>query len=117
MMERMIALFANRADNPYHCQGKPYNAPLWRFGSSAYSAIFDKAPDSDFNLIGIGARKFNKPVLLLASACDSWIGPELQKKHLVYFRDARLQIIPNSGHDMVWDNPSATVEAIRAFLD
>jgi proline iminopeptidase len=117
MIERMITLFVNRADNPYHCQGKPYNAPLRRFGSTAYSAIFDKASNSDFNLIGTGARKFNKPVLLLAGACDSWIGPELQKKHLAYFRDAKMQIIPDSAHDMVWDKPSATVEAIRAFLD
>jgi proline iminopeptidase len=117
MIERMITLFVNRADNPYHCQGKPYSAPFRRFGSTAYSAIFDKAPDSDFNLIGSGARKFNKPVLLLASACDNWIGPELQKQHLAYFRNAKLQIIPDSGHDMVWDNPSVTVEAIRAFLD
>ena len=53
-------------------------------------------------------RKYDKPVLFLASECNTWIGPELQAKHAAFYPNAELVVIPDTGHEMVWDNPQAT---------
>jgi pimeloyl-ACP methyl ester carboxylesterase len=44
-------------------------------------------------------------------------GPELQANHDVWYPNAQLIIISDSGHDMVWDNPEEMIEAIRLFLN
>jgi proline iminopeptidase len=33
------------------------------------------------------------------------------------FPDARMEVIPEAGHDLVWDRPDRTLAAIRRFLD
>jgi pimeloyl-ACP methyl ester carboxylesterase len=53
---------------------------------------------------------------LPAGTCNGWTGTALQTRHLGMFADADLEIIPEAGHDVVRDNPDATLAAIRAFL-
>lgn len=113
LIGRMVAHFANHAGNPYHC-GEGYTAPGWRFGALA-SRLWLETPGADLDRIARGTG-FQGPILFLAGACNDWTGAPLQARHAARFSDARLQVIPDAGHDVVWDNPGATMAAIRGFL-
>jgi proline iminopeptidase len=113
LIGQMVGVFANHPDNPYHC-GEGYTAPIWRFGSLA-SAMWRDAPEADFDHIARGTG-YPGPVLFLAGGCNDWTGAPLQARHAVLFPNAELTMIPDAGHDVVWDNPAATLDAIRRFL-
>lgn len=113
LIGRMVGVFANHPENPYHC-GTGYTAPGWRFGALA-SALWRDAPERDLGQVARGA-KYLGPVLLMAGACNDWTGPSLQKRHAALFRNAILTVIPEAGHNPIWDNPDATIAAIRTFL-
>ena len=112
----ILPYFENHPDNPYHCPGEPYDAPMWRWGNTASTAIQSKASEAVLDSLSAHAGEYEKPVLFLASECNTWIGSELQTKHAEMYPNSQLAIISNSGHDMVWDNPDETIEIIRAFL-
>ncbi|MCB0254364.1 MAG: alpha/beta hydrolase [Anaerolineae bacterium] len=113
----IVPYFENHPDNPYHCPGEPYSAPMWRWGTTAANAIQSSASDADLDSLSSHAGSYNKPVLFMAGECDTWIGPELQAKHAALYPNGKLEVIPNAGHDMFWDNPEKTIEVIRGFLD
>lgn len=115
LVGRMVRTFADHPLNPYHC-GRGYDAPAWRFGAASNDAWNAAEPD-EVDRIGRGAERWDGAVLLMAGACDDWLGPPLQRRHLARFANARLAVIPEAGHDVVWDNPDAALAAIRAFLD
>jgi proline iminopeptidase len=112
----ILPYFENHPDNPYHCPGEPYDAPMWRWGNAASTGVQGSASEADLDSLSSHAGDYKKPVLFLASECNTWIGLELQAKHAALYLNAQL-IIPNSGHDMVWDNPEQTIAAIRNFLN
>ncbi|MGI1663574.1 alpha/beta fold hydrolase [Palleronia sp. KMU-117] len=114
LIGRMVHHFANHPDNPYHC-GKGYGAPSWRFGALSSETLSD-APASEIDRIAMGAAAFDGPVLLMAGACNDWIGAPLQARHASRFADARLEVLPDAGHDVIWDNPEAALSVIRTFL-
>ena len=114
LIGQMVGVFANHPGNPYPC-GEGYSAPTWRFGSLA-SALWLEALESDLERIAQGGE-FGGPVLLLAGDCNEWTGAPLQSRLAVRFADAKLQVIPEAGHDVVWDNPGATLPVIRVFLN
>lgn len=114
LIGQMVGVFANHPDNPYHC-GEGYTAPTWRFGALA-SAEWRDAPDGNMDRIARGTG-YVGPVLFLAGGCNGWTGAPLQARHAALFADARLQVIPGAGHDVIWDNPGAALPVIRAFLD
>lgn len=108
-----VHAFANHPRNPYHC-GEGYTAPSWRFGGLASDTFWaDVTPTLDAIAAGLG---YQGPVLFMAGACNSWIGPELQRAHAARFADARLETVPNAGHDVIWDQPAEALRRIRAFL-
>ena len=115
MMSEIIHSFLNQPENPYHCAGEAFDAPAWRFGATASQAA-GKTGAAEIDLIAQGAESYPGPVLLLASACNNWIGEDAQRVHLSFFQNGELSIVPNSGHDMIWDNPDETLPLIRAFL-
>lgn len=112
----ILPYFANHPDNTYHCPDEPYGAPMWRWGNTASTAIQSTTTQVDLNSLSAHATQYEKPVLFLASECNTWIGPELQTKHVALYPNSKLVIISNSGHDMVWDNPDETLAVIRDFL-
>lgn len=114
LIGQMVGVFTNHPDNPYHC-GEGYTAPSWRFGALA-SAEWRHASHSDLDRIARGTG-YRGPVLFLAGDCNDWTGAPLQSRHAALFADAKLEIVPEAGHDVVWDNPGAAVPVIRAFLD
>ena len=115
MMSEIIHTFVNHPDNPYHCPGEDFDAPAWRFGATA-SQTAGKTGAAEIDLIAQGAESYPGPVLLLAGACNDWLGEDAQRVHLSFFQNGELKIVPNSGHDMIWDNPDETMPLIRAFL-
>ncbi|MGL1919905.1 MAG: alpha/beta hydrolase [Hyphomicrobiales bacterium] len=115
MMGEIIHQFVNHPENPYHCPGEEFDAAAWRFGATA-SETAGNTSAAEIDLIAQGAENYTGPVLLLASACNDWLGEDAQRVHLNYFQQGELMIVPNSGHDMIWDNPKETLPLIRAFL-
>ena len=113
LIGHMVRVFANHPENPYHCGGG-YGAPGWRFGAMASRAWAD-APAGDPDRLAAQSRAFPGPVLLLAGACNTWLGP-LQHRHRSLFENADLETIPDAGHDVIWDNPDAALAVIRGFL-
>ena len=113
LIGQMVGVFTNHPQNPYHC-GDGYTAPTWRFGSLA-SAIWLDAPNAEVDRIARGFG-YQGPVLFLAGGCNDWTGAPLQSRHAARFSDARLEVIPDAGHDVLWDNPDLAIERIRAFL-
>lgn len=114
LIGKMAHLFANHPDNSYHCPNKKYDAPSWRFGATANSTA-DAMPTADLDRLDDGTN-FPRKILFLAGICNDWIGPDLQLKHANMFANAQLEVISASGHEMVWNNPDATLAAIREFL-
>jgi proline iminopeptidase len=112
----MVHAFANLPSNAYHCPGKPWGAPAWRWGATAGTAIISSATPADLDTLSGHAATFHKPVLFLAGQCDTWIGAELQAKHVALYPNARLLVISRAGHDMFWDNPQEAIPAVRVFL-
>ncbi len=115
LIGHMVGVFTNHLENPYHC-GEGYTAPGWRFGAVS-SDDWDAATEADLSLISAGAATYAGPVLFLAGDCNDWIGATLQAEHAAQVADATLEVIPNAGHDVVWDNPDATLSVIRRFLE
>jgi proline iminopeptidase len=113
LIGHMVSEFTNHPDNPYHC-GDGYSAPSWRFGALS-STTWRDAPDAMVDQIGANTAAFPGPVLFIAGECNDWLGP-LQDQHRSQFTNADLAIIPDAGHDVVWDNAAATLATIRAFL-
>lgn len=113
---QVVNYFANHPDNPYHCPGEEYDAPGWRFGAAASKAA-QAAPAADINSLQAGAEKYQGPALFLAGECNTWIGPELQAKHATMYSNGRLEVIPNAGHNIFWDNPRDTLAVVRSFLE
>ena len=113
LIGQMVGVFANHPENPYHC-GEGYTAPTWRFGSLA-NALWRDASDADLDGIARGTGH-DGPVLFIAGGCNDWTGAALQRRHAALFANARLEVIPEAGHDVIWDNPGATLTVIRAFL-
>lgn len=115
LIGHMVGVFTNHSDNPYHC-GDGYAAPSWRFGALS-SDTWGVAPMADFEHLTARAKAFTGPVLLMAGACNTWTGAALQEQHQKVFHNADLSVIPNAGHDVIWDNPEASLSTIRAFLN
>jgi proline iminopeptidase len=114
--EAIMPYFTNHPDNPYHCPGEPFDAPYWRGGMTASNAIGGAATEADLNSLSDHAGEYEKPVLFLAGECNTWIGPELQAKHAALYPNATLEVIADAGHNMFWDNPEASLAAVRSFL-
>lgn len=111
----MVDGFVNAATNPYHCPDAPYDSPAWRFGAKA-SQMSGKALPGDYQSIAKG-EAFHGPILFMTGSCDDWIGTPLQRPRLPRYAQATLFEVPDAGHDVIDDQPHASIAAIRAFLD
>lgn len=108
-----VQAFADHPDNPYHC-GQGYSAPGWRFGGVASDTFWaEVSPALEAIKVGLGQ---SKPILFLAGECNTWIGEATQKRHVELFPAASLAVIPDAGHNVIWDNPEASIKVIRKFL-
>ena len=105
----------------YYCPGdKPDENVSWRFGAAAGNAIFQEAVDADGNFdvnLAEGVENFTDTVLFMTGECQQLIGADFQSRQMSLFPSAELVVIPNAGHEMFFENPEASVEAVRAYLN
>ena len=111
-------LLGMRDSQPKFHQSQQDPAPVWRLGAVA-SRCLTKSGLKD----GKGAydftdhlSAFSKPVLFIASAWNEVIGVTFQERQRKFFPVADLVTIPDSGHDMQWVQPAATLAAIHTYL-
>jgi len=94
-------------------------AETWRFGARAAPALFReaRAADGSWNVDFVkGLDRFEGEVLFLAGSCDQLIGEAMQRRHMVHFRRARLEVIAGAGHTMFGERPEESVAAVRRHL-
>lgn len=105
----------------YYCEGvKPNENVSWRSGAAAGDAIYQEAVDADGNFdinLAEGVEQFENTVLFMTGECQQLIGAEFQSQQMTLFPSAELAVIPNSGHEMFFENPEASVAAVRAYLN
>lgn len=111
----VVHAFADHVDNPYHCPGEAYSAPSWRFGGEV-SDLFWADPSPLLDAMGRGLSTQTE-LLFLAGGCNGWTGEALQNAHAAQFERADMVMIENAGHDVIWDQSTAALTAIRAFLE
>lgn len=114
LIGHMVGVFANHPNNPYHC-GEGYTAPNWRFGATS-SQSWNTATSTELERLVSNTKDFDGSVLFMAGECNDWIGAALQEGHVDMFSQATLTVVPDAGHDVIWDNPVASISAIRTFL-
>lgn len=62
-------------------------------------------------------RRVEAPVLILRGELSDVLLPQSAARMTREFKNARVTVIPGSGHSIWGDNPDATAGAIRTFLD
>lgn len=94
-------------------------AETWRFGARAAPALFReaRAADGSWDVDFVrGVDRFEGEVLFLAGSCDQLIGEAMQRRHMLHFRRARLEVIAGAGHTMFGERPEESVAAVRRHL-
>jgi proline iminopeptidase len=104
----------------YHCPGRiPGVTSYWRGGFRAWKRVtgstFNEKGQIAIDFIK-GLEQLKKPVLLLSGSCNELTGPTFQKQQLRLFQRAEWQLVSNSGHELLLDQPQAVLTAIRRFL-
>ena len=108
--------------NGFNCPGTPVPQDhFWRAGAAAYQAMVGSARDAngktDWSIMTEGLENYTDTVLMLVSECNQWVGLDYQRTyHLDLYPSVEVVIIPDSGHDMFWDNPRDSLAAVRDFL-
>jgi pimeloyl-ACP methyl ester carboxylesterase len=62
------------------------------------------------------AHKFDGEVLLIGSTCNKVYGAEYQKRHLPFYKNAKLETIADAGHFIFYDQVEASLAVINDFL-
>ncbi len=108
--------------NGYNCPGTPVPEDhFWRVGAAAWAATPGLARnvngETDWSIVTEGLENYTDTVLMLVSECNQWVGLDYQRTYnLDLYPSAEVVIIPDSGHDMFWDNPQDSIAAVRDFL-
>ena len=118
---RMAYAFVDSPEAGYLCTEEPVEAkdpgvpvPPSRLGATAFNAILSAS--ADLSQIKVNAPNYTEEVLFIASECSASTGKELQRAQMNIFPQARLVVIPNAGHEMIGDNPAASLTAIRDYF-
>ncbi len=118
---KMSADFVNTAASGYRCEETNIVAsqpaipvPPSRFGATAYNTLF--GPGADLSSIAANASKYRGDSLFLASECNPLIGADFQRAQMGLFPEAELVVVPDAGHEMFGDNPTASLAAVRGFF-
>jgi len=105
----------------YYCGRDLANAraETWRFGARAAPALFReaRAADGTWNVDFVqGVDRYQGEALFLVGSCDQLIGEAMQRRHMVHFPTARLEVIAGAGHTMFGEKPEESVAAVRRHL-
>lgn len=105
----------------YFCEEK-YDSTqmkLWRLSMVASQAIQGSGMDAEGKMqidLVSGVEQFQDTVLFIAGACNKFIGPDYQEKHLKHFSKYKLEVIENAGHNMFLDQPEEFDRIVRKYF-
>lgn len=109
-----------REQSIYHCEKKPADPNrYWRAGFGSWKMITQSTFDEKGKLhidFTQGLKDFKAPVLVLASSCNQLTGKSFQARQQKIFVNAQMQVVNNSGHEFLVDQPQQTLSLIRAYL-
>ena len=74
--------------------------------------MFSRSFDNDDLL-----PKIHKPVLITHGAADAIVKPAAVEQHKAALRHAEIQLVPDVGHGVFWDDTAAFNERLRAFCE
>lgn len=106
----------------YYCGGQRsgYSFPYWRWGILAAQNLANSGRDDSGRfrdgLLTDGLEDYPHKVLLVASECNQITGRTLQERNLRFFPDAELAVIADTGHEMLTQDPEASLKVIRHYF-
>ena len=118
-MDYQMTLGAFQSQPRNNLRRGPAGAPAWRNGAKVNRYLMEDGQDSKgrFNFdFTVNLQAFQGRVLLIAGARSEVLGPPLQQEQLPLYRQARLEIIPDAGHDVQWTHTPQVVQRMRGFL-
>ena len=74
--------------------------------------MFSRSFDNDDLL-----PKIRKPVLITHGAADAIVKPDAVEQHKAAMRHAEIQLLPNVGHGVFWDDTAGFNERLHAFCE
>ena len=74
--------------------------------------MFSRSFDNDDLL-----SKIRKPVLITHGAADAIVKPNAVEQHKAAMRHAEIQLLPNVGHGVFWDDTAGFNERLHAFCE
>jgi pimeloyl-ACP methyl ester carboxylesterase len=74
--------------------------------------MFSRSFDNDDLL-----PKIRKPVLITHGAIDAVVKPAAVEIHKAAMRHAQIQLVPNMGHGVFWDDADAFNQRLHAFCE
>ncbi|MBF2054355.1 MAG: alpha/beta hydrolase [Candidatus Sericytochromatia bacterium] len=91
----------------------------WRGGFRAWKmqtqAVVDGQGKIQLDFLK-GLDKIQIPVLLLSGECNQITGPRFQSRQQRLFARAALRIVPQSSHDLFWEQPEQSLSVVREYL-
>ena len=109
-LERLLRLCFTREPSPSELNfmlGYNLSVP-----SYVRQGMFSRSFDNDDLL-----PKIHKPVLITHGAADAIVKPAVVEQHKTAMPHAQIQLVPNVGHGVFWDNTSAFNERLHAFCE
>jgi proline iminopeptidase len=91
----------------------------WRTGFRSWKTITQSTLDESGKLhldFTKGLEKLNTHVLIVAGACNPVTGRSFQARQTRLFKQASVAQVAKSGHELLMDNPTATLDILRAYL-
>lgn len=92
----------------------------WRTGFRSWKTITQSTLDESGKLhldFTKGLENLNTHVLILAGACNQVTGRSFQARQTRLFKQASVAQVAQSGHELLMDNPTATLAILRAYFE
>ena len=74
--------------------------------------MFSRSFDNDDLL-----PEIRKPVLITHGAADAIVKPDAVQQHKAAMGHAEIQLLPNAGHGVFWDDTAGFNERLHAFCE
>lgn len=118
-MDYQLTLGAFQSQPRNNTRRGPGGEPSWRNGAMVARYLMEDGQDAAgrFNFdFTTNLQAFPGRVLLIAGARSEVLGPPLQREQLPLYRQARLEIVADAGHDVQWTHTAQVVQFMRGFL-
>ena len=115
--ERMLG--AKNGQPRFH-EDKVNPAPVWRLGAAASKYLMEDGQDNngkfDYDFT-TNLSAYTTPVLFIAGAWSEVLGESLQRKQVLKYPSASLEVVGGAGHDVSWVKTAAVLSHVRQYLD